>query len=117
MTDGDRVLVDGAVLAEVPVAAARQLGGDAPVLAIYLARPERVENYFRSSEHLVARASAMAHKELVREQLRDASLLLTANVGEIGWLDFRRAASTAAIGEAAARAFLDDRKKNRATAR
>lgn len=107
LIDGGRILVDGAVLAEVPVAAARQLCDGARVLAVHLARPDRPETVFSSSVELVTRANAMAHKELVRQQLRDAALLLTAHVGEIGWLDFRRAANTAAIGADATSAFLD----------
>lgn len=107
--DGERLLVDGAVLAEVPVMAARQLGRGLPVLAVHLARPERANLDLSSSEELVIRASAMTHKELVREQLREAGLLLTAKVEDIGWLDFRRAARTAAIGEEAARTLLAER--------
>jgi NTE family protein len=99
--DGDRVLVDGSVLAEVPVAAARSLVAGSAVLAVHLARPERRLAHLESSAQIVVRAGAMAHKELVREQLRDAALLLTAHVEEIGWLDFRNAERTAAVGEAA----------------
>jgi NTE family protein len=103
--EGDRVLVDGSVLAEVPVAAARAIGAGAPILAVHLERPERPATEFASSLELVLRASAMTHKALVREQLR-GSTPLTAHVEEIGWLDFTGATHTARIGELAARDFL-----------
>jgi NTE family protein len=104
--DGARQLVDGAVLAEVPIHAARHLLPDVPVLAVHLARPERSVTSFATSAEVLVRANTLVHAELVREQLREAELLVVAPVADVGWLDFRRARRTAAAGEVAARAIL-----------
>jgi NTE family protein len=106
--DDDRLLVDGSTVAEVPVRAAVALGlTDLPVIAVHLAAPERRIDAFTNSSEIVLRSAAVVHKELVREQLRHATHLITAPVDEIGWLEFRRAEDTAALGERAALVFLE----------
>ncbi len=104
--EGERLLVDGSTVAEVPVQVAVQLGVAAPILAVHLARPEKEISTFESSSEVVMRWGTIVHRELVREQLRHAHHLITACVEQIGWLDFRRALETAAIGEQAAVAHL-----------
>lgn len=106
--DNGRLLVDGAVVADVPISAALHLQLDAKVLALYLERPSHRVASFSTSAEVLTRASSLVHTELVREQLRRAPILITAQVAEIGWLDFRRARGTAMLGEAAAREALDD---------
>jgi NTE family protein len=105
--DGERLLVDGAVTSEVPIAAAAQLKLDAPTLAVYLERPERRVAQFANSAEIAIRANALVHTELVREQLRHAPLLLTVPVHDIGWLSFREGARLIEIGEKTAAAQLD----------
>jgi NTE family protein len=105
--DGDRMLVDGSMVAEVPVRAAVALRCDAPVVAVHLARPDRKVGTFSTSSEVVLRSASIVHTELVREQLRHAHTLVTAHVEEVGWLDFRRAEQAAALGEAAARRHIE----------
>jgi NTE family protein len=107
--DGERVLVDGATLAEVPVAAARALDARSRLVAVHLERESTpIEpGEIRTGADVVLRASAMTHRELVREQLKTASELLAVEVGSVGWLDFRRAEETAALGEEAAEAWIE----------
>lgn len=106
--ESGRLFIDGAIVADVPVKAAIHLQLDAKVLAFYLERPShRVTEYSTSSE-VLTRASSLVHTELVREQLRHAPILVTAHVAEVGWLDFRQARQTAALGEAAVRDVQDD---------
>jgi NTE family protein len=104
--DGDRLLVDGSVVAEVPIAAALQLGLPAPVMAMHLERAVPKVTRFESSTEIAIRTNALIHTQLVREQLRSAPLLLTIPVAEIGWLSFRDGAKLIAEGEAAAQAAL-----------
>jgi NTE family protein len=104
--EGSRLCSDGAIVSDVPIHAAEQLGTGAAVLGVHLARPKPRVNAFNTAAEVQVRAHALVHGELVREQLRQAPLLLIAEVGEVGWLDFRHARKTAAIGESAARAAL-----------
>jgi NTE family protein len=105
--DGDRVLVDGAMVAEVPVRTAVSLGLPFPVVAVHLARPDRIVADFATSAEVAVRAASVVHRELVREQLRHAHALINAPVAQIGWLEFRRAAETAALGEKGAMGLID----------
>jgi NTE family protein len=101
-----RRLVDGSTISEVPVRGACSLGLTAPVLAVYLVRPEQEVAGFSTSAEVFTRTTAIVHSELVREQLRHAPELITAFVEEIAWLDFRRAEQTVEIGFAAASAYV-----------
>lgn len=103
---GDRLLIDGSTITEVPIGTAHLLGVAAPVLAVYMERPvHRIDDYQTSTE-VSTRASALVHAELVREQLRRADLLLAIPMQGVGWLDFRRAASIVELGRATAEAAL-----------
>lgn len=104
--DGDRLLIDGSMVAEVPVRAAVGLGTRNPVVAVHLARPEKTFTTFETSSEVVLRSSAIVHQELVREQLRHADGLITAHVEIIGWLEFRHAREASNIGERAASKYL-----------
>jgi NTE family protein len=106
--DGDRLLVDGSVCAEVPIAAAQSLGLPAPVLAAHLERIVPPAAVLDSSTDIAIRTHALIHTELVREQLRAAPLLLTIPVAEIGWLNFRDGARLIAEGERAAEAAISE---------
>ena len=106
--DGERLLVDGSVCAEVPIAAAQGLGLPAPVLAAHLERVVPPATVFDSSTEIAIRTHALIHTELVREQLRAAPLLLTIPVAEIGWLNFRDGARLIAEGEKAAEAAISE---------
>jgi len=103
---GDRLLVDGSTITEVPIGTAHLLGVAAPVLAVYMERPfPRIDDYQTSTE-VSTRANALVHAELVREQLRRSDLLLAIPMQGVGWLDFRRAASIVELGRATAEAGL-----------
>jgi NTE family protein len=100
---GERLLIDGSTVTEVPICAAQFLGLGAPVLAIHMERPShRISDYQTSSE-ISTRSNALVHAELVREQLRRAELLLIVPMQNVGWLDFRQARRIAEMGRGAAR--------------
>jgi NTE family protein len=104
--DGDRLLVDGAVVSEVPIAAAQQLGVAAPIMAAHLERAMRPVTGFASATEIAVRASALLETQLVREQLRAAPLVLPLAVADVGWLSFRDGKALIAEGERAAEAAL-----------
>ena len=104
--DGDRLLVDGSTVSEVPIWAARVLGPPAPVLAVYMDRPSHRIAEYQNSAEVATRSHALVHAELVREQLRRAEYLISVPVQEVTWLDFRRAARIAELGREAAQEAL-----------
>ncbi len=106
--DGERDLVNGSILAEVPVAAAASLDPAAPVLAVYLERPEPPIWQVGRNPDLEARTHALARAELVRAQLRDAAIVLPVPVPDLGWFSIREAASLVEIGEEAAEQAMPD---------
>lgn len=106
VAEGDRLLVDGSVAAEVPIGAAQQLGLKAPVMALHLERAMREVTRFETSTEIAIRTNALMHTQLVREQLRAAPLLLTIPVSDIGWLSFRDGSKLIEEGEKAAEAAL-----------
>jgi len=106
--DGERLLVDGSTIAEVPVGAALGLRLHAPVLAVYLERPTPKVERFATSAQVLTRTASLVHTELVREQLRSAPVLLTVPIGAMGWLDFRKASLARQLGRASAREGLED---------
>ncbi|HEY8391203.1 MAG TPA: patatin-like phospholipase family protein [Capillibacterium sp.] len=101
---GERLLVDGGLVAGVPVTAAAAMGTDL-VFAVYVPgelnpKPPRsvFEILYRSSEIMMRRLDGI--------QLRQADLVITPEVKEIGTLQFYEAEECIARGEAAARAAL-----------
>ena len=107
---GERTLVDGSALAEVPVTAARTLLPSHPVLAAYLVRPERAPVRYRNSAEVAVRTHAVVHTCLVQEQLRQSAFVLSLPAQDVGWLGFGRARTLASVGRTAllqARADID----------
>src|SRR6267142_2472158 len=95
---GERLLVDGGSVTEVPIWAAHLFGCSAPVLAVYMGRPfHRITDYKTSTE-VSSRTNALIHAELVREQLGRADLLLTIPMDNVGWLDFRQSRRIVELG-------------------
>ena len=105
--DGERLLVDGSTVTEVPVEAATGLRVGAPVLAVYLERPTPKVARFSTSAEVLTRTAALVRTELVREQLRSTALLLTVPVRDGGWLGLRKANETRNVGEVVARMALE----------
>jgi NTE family protein len=103
---GERLLIDGGNVTEVPIWTAHLFGLSVPVLAVYIGRPLNRMLDYRTSTEVSVRSNALIHAELVREQLRRADLLLTVPVDEIGWLDFRLAPRIVGLGRTAAEQFL-----------
>lgn len=103
---GDRMLVDGSTVTEVPIWGGQLLGLAAPVLAVYMDRPcYRITDYQNSAE-VATRSNALVHAELVREQLGRAEYLISVPMQDIGWLDFRQSERIAAVGRQAAHQAL-----------
>jgi len=99
---GDHVLVDSSQISDVPIDAARELGRDAPLLAVHLIRPERHPTGFENSMEMAVRINAITRAALVREQLTQADMILPIPMQDIGWLGFRQSEECVRLGEESA---------------
>lgn len=101
---GGRRLVDGAVVAEVPVAAARDLGW--PVVAVDVSMdvpPAREDDLVLDT---MMRAQTMTSRLLRLQQLRDASHIIRPRVGGARWAEWHRYDEFIELGRCAIREFL-----------
>ena len=101
-----RHLIDGGVVADVPVAQARSLG-PWPVIAVDVGEEPGVAE----AEHLkvpraLMRAGIMTHRALRRRCLEGAYLVISPGVGSIHWSEFGGFEEARAAGRAAATAAL-----------
>lgn len=99
-----RLLVDGGVVANLPVKVARELGADV-IVAVDVTE---VSGEARPSSfvEVVMRAVTILTHEGVAESARGADVLVAPAVGEVDLLDFDAKDRAIAAGEAAARAQL-----------
>jgi NTE family protein len=100
-----RRLQDGAAVAEIPVAAARELGS--PVVAVEVSEGMPVG---RPDEdrlpRAMFRAAAMGWQALRRRLLAEADAVIAPAVNHLHWADYHAVDEAVAAGRAAAREFL-----------
>lgn len=103
---GGRRLQDGGAVAEIPVAAARTLGG--PVVAVEVSEGLPVG---RPDEdrlpRAMFRAAAMGWQELRRRLLAEADAVIAPAVNHLHWADYHAVDEAVAAGRVAAREFLE----------
>jgi NTE family protein len=99
-----RLLVDGGVVAEVPVAAARALGR--PLLAADVAMDLPAYRSDRLVLETMARTGLMTSALLRGFQLRDADVVLNPHLGPISWSEWDHFDELVNTGYKAARALL-----------
>lgn len=105
---GGRALVDGGVVADVPVAEARALAAG-PVLAIATGESTGAENPDNMTvPRAMLRAGLMTHEALRAHVLAGADLVLRPAVNGIHWSEFPRSAEAVAAGQVAAADRLGD---------
>lgn len=98
-----RTLVDGFLVAPVPVEAVRRLGADL-VVAVYLEGGSSDKP--RNVADVIGRSFSIIQRAVNQDWRKKADLVIEPNVKEFVWDDFGRAAELIAAGEAAARAAL-----------
>jgi len=99
-----RLLVDGGVVAEVPVAAARALGR--PLLAADVAMDLPAYHSDRLVLETMARTGLMTSALLRGFQLRDADVVLNPHLGPVSWSEWDHFDELVNKGYKAARALL-----------
>mgnify|MGYP005839392627 CR=1 FL=1 len=105
-----RLLVDGGVVAMVPVEAARALGADM-VLAVNAEKCIGESAEGLSGIEILFRADDIMAAELTRRQTQEADILIHPGVGDTKWYDFQKMPDYIAVGERAARERLAEIRK------
>ena len=99
-----RWLVDGAVVAEVPVAAARSVGW--PVVAVDVSMDVPQVGPSDMVLDTMMRTQMITGRLLRRRQLKMATHVIRPDVGAVSWAEWRRLDQLVAAGRNAAREFL-----------
>jgi NTE family protein len=99
---GDRILVDGGVLNNLPIEAARALGADV-VIAVDVSTPLLKKEELGSITGIAFQALSLAAQRRVDTQKLDADILLEPDLGAVAMLDFPVMAEAIKSGETAAR--------------
>ena len=97
-----RLLVDGGLVANLPVEAARAMGADV-VVAVDVGRPLASKERPDSMPAILSRSSAFLTRLNVERSLRDVDILIRPNLADLRLLDFHAAHEILREGESAAR--------------
>lgn len=100
-----RDLVDGGVVAEVPVAAARDVGRPVLVVDASMDVPPLAED--DTALDTMMRTQMMTSRLLRRRQLADATWVIRPEIGHVAWADWGAMDEMIDAGERAARAFFE----------
>jgi len=103
LVDG-RELVDGGVVAEVPVAAARDMGWPVVIVDASMEIPPRDEDDFALDTMM--RTQMMTSKLLRERQLAEVGSVIRPAIGPVAWADWGCFDDLVDAGEAAAREFF-----------
>lgn len=104
-----RTLVDGGVVAGVPVSVARQLNGDITV-AVNVGF-DHTQHEVRNIFDVMAKVLDIMGNALDSRQILQADLIITPQLGSIGTLHFYKAKECLEIGRKAAEQIVPDLKK------
>ena len=100
-----RPLQDGGAVAEIPVRAARELGGPVVAVEVSEALPP-LDRGTGQVPRVLFRVAAMGWQELRRRTLAEADAVIAPAVNHLHWADYHAADEAVAAGRAAAREFL-----------
>ncbi|HNQ65554.1 MAG TPA: patatin-like phospholipase family protein [Smithella sp.] len=102
---GDWLLADGGITSLVPVHAAREAGADV-VIAVTVDRDLQTNLRIETAKDVVFRAGEITPSVLEAAELADADVIIRPQVGNLHWMDFKRAVDLVKAGESAARDSL-----------
>jgi len=107
---GDHLLVDGGVVDNVPIDVARAMGADRLIVVDVGAGLATEEALASPASVTLQVISILMDRQTRRtlELLDSGDLLIRPDLGDIGSADFQRAAEAVPLGEAAARAVVDE---------
>ena len=87
---GDQLIVDGGAPYRVPVEPCRELGADV-VVGVDIPSFEPSRGRYRTGLEMILRCDAIARQRLDEMVIRTADVIVSPQVGEFHWSDFRRA--------------------------
>jgi NTE family protein len=102
---GDWLLADGGITSLVPVHAAREAGADV-VIAVTVDRDLQTNLRIETAKDVVFRAGEITPSVLEAAELADADVIIRPQVGNLHWMDFKRAVDLVKAGESATRDSL-----------
>ncbi len=103
-----RLLVDGGLVANVPVRIAKELFPGYPVIAVDVSGGLAGKNELRSLADIVGQAITILTRGNVEEDLKFADLVIRPNVNELPLLDFSKVGEAVRLGEEAATAAFPE---------
>jgi len=102
---GDWILADGSITSVVPVHATREAGADI-VIAVTVDRESPSSVSIETGKDVFYRAGEIVSDTLEAVELKDADVIIRPKVGDLHWMDFKRAGELVKKGEEAARNSL-----------
>ncbi|MBC7337583.1 MAG: patatin-like phospholipase family protein, partial [Clostridia bacterium] len=103
-----RLLVDGGLVANVPVRIAKELFPGYPVIAVDVSGGLASKDELRSLAGIVGQAITILTRSNVEEDLKFADLVIRPSVNELPLLDFSKVKEAARLGEEAATAAFPE---------
>jgi NTE family protein len=100
-----RFLVDGAVVAPVPINACKLLGADV-VIAVDVSQPVNEVKTFENVVDIIFRSNSILSHQYKQMLLDYADVVIQPNVGEVHWSEFRNVKPMVAEGERATEQML-----------
>lgn len=111
-----RTLIDGGWVAKVPVVPALLMGADL-VIGVDVSREIEEQVNLRTGLNIMVRANSISMDALKSLQCRLADVIVVPDVSRIHWADFSAVRECVMRGEEAARAGLDEIRRQHKTAR
>jgi NTE family protein len=102
---GDWILADGSITSIVPIHATREAGADI-VIAVMVDRDSSASVNIETGTDVLYRAGEIVSDTLEAAELKDADVIIHPQVGDLHWMDFKRAGDLVKKGEEAARESL-----------
>jgi NTE family protein len=102
---GDWILADGSITSVVPVHATREAGADI-VIAVVVDRDSPPFVSIKTGKDVLYRAGEIVSDTLEAAELKYADVVIHPRVGDLHWMDFKRAGDLVKKGEEAARESL-----------
>jgi NTE family protein len=105
LKDGERLLVDGGIISQVPVSVAREAGADV-VIAVAVDRDSHLNEELKTARDIYDRACEITSDKLEKYELMDADVVIRPDVKNLHWSNFSKATDLIEEGEKATRANL-----------
>jgi len=112
---GSKLLVDGSLTGELPVAAATSIAGGAHVIGCHLDGPTTMPRSFANGLAVTTRIAAIRKRELLCEQIRACDAVLRIPVEDIGWMGFSRCGDAERAGRETTLRKFGDRSESAGT--